>query len=67
MKQYEIFNVNTLNAEKVTSQELDDGEDIEVQLVPFDDLIAMARRGEFPHALMVATLFHVLAHLDRIH
>jgi 8-oxo-dGTP pyrophosphatase MutT (NUDIX family) len=55
-----------LNAEKVTGQRLDDGEDIEVHLVPLDDLIAMVRRGEFPHALLVATLFHVLAHLDRI-
>jgi len=56
-----------LNAEKVTSQSLDDGEDIEVHLVPMDDLIGMVKRGQFPHALMVAALFHVLAHLGRIH
>ncbi len=55
-----------LNAEKVSDQELDDGEDIEIHLMPLDDLIAMARRGEFPHALMVATLFHVLAYLNHI-
>lgn len=55
-----------LNAEKVTGQELDDAEEIEVHLVPLDELIAMAQRGEFPHALMVATLFHVLAYLNRI-
>ncbi len=56
-----------LNAEKTTDQHLDDGEDIEVQLVPLDELLGMVRRGEFPHALMVAALFHVLAYMDRIH
>ena len=55
-----------LNAEKVTGQSLDDGEDIEVHLVPLEELIAMVRRGEFPHALMVAALLHALAHLGRI-
>ena len=56
-----------LNAEKVAGQSLDDGEEIEVHLVPIDDLIDMVRRGDFPHALMVAALFHVLAYMDRIH
>ncbi len=55
-----------LNAEKVTGQSLDDGEDIDVHLVPLDELMAMTRRGEFPHALQVAALFQTLAHLDRI-
>jgi hypothetical protein len=55
-----------LNAEKVTEQSLDDGEDIEVHLIPMEELIAMVQRGEFPHALMVAALFQVLAYLDRI-
>lgn len=61
-----VYYYLALNAEKVTGQSLDDGEDIEVHLVPFDDLIAMARHGEFPHALMVAALFHVLAYMGRI-
>ena len=56
-----------LNAEKVTQQHLDDGEDIEVHLVLLDDLLAMLKRGEFPHALQVAALFQALAYLDRIH
>ena len=61
-----VYYFLALNAEKVAGQSLDDGEDIEVHLMPLDDLIDMVRRGEFPHALMVAALFHVLAHLDRI-
>ena len=55
-----------LNAEKVTGQSLDDGEDIEVQLVPMDQLITMIRNGEFPHALLVAAVFQALTYLERI-
>ena len=61
-----VYYFLALNAEKVTGQTLDDGEDIEVHLMPMDELIEMIRRGGFPHALMVAALFHVLAYLDRI-
>jgi len=55
-----------LNAEKVTEQSLDDGEDIDVDLVPFDELIPMMQRGEFIHALQVAALMQVLVHLGRV-
>ena len=46
-----------LGAEKVSEQNLDDGEDIEVHLVPLERLIEMTKSGEFPHALQVASLF----------
>jgi len=55
-----------LDAEKMTGQSLDDGEDIEVHLVPLDELMAMSKRGEFSHALQVACLFHALIHLERV-
>jgi 8-oxo-dGTP pyrophosphatase MutT (NUDIX family) len=61
-----VYYYLALNAEKVTGQTLDDAEDIEVHLVPLDELLGMVRRGEFPHALMVAALFHALAYLERI-
>ena len=54
-----------LNAEKVTGQSLDDGEDIEVHLIPLKELVEMTKRGDFPHALQVAALFHVLAYLEK--
>jgi ADP-ribose pyrophosphatase len=66
------FQTNTLycflalDAEPVAAQHLDDGEDIEVQLVPLDELVDMVKRGEFPHALQVAALFHALVYLERI-
>jgi 8-oxo-dGTP pyrophosphatase MutT (NUDIX family) len=56
-----------LDAEKVGEQKLDAGEDIEVHLVPLDELVEMAKQGEFRHALMTAVLFFALAYMDRIH
>ena len=61
-----LFFYLALDAEKVDVQKLDEAEDIEVDLVSMDELIAMAKRGEFPHGLQVAGLFHTLAYLDRI-
>ena len=67
------FQTNTLycflamDAELVSQQNLDAGEDIEVDLMPLDELIEMAKRGEFRHALMVAVLFSVLSYMNRIH
>ena len=56
-----------LEAEKVGEQSLDAGEDIEVHLVPFDELVEIAKRGEFQHGLMTAVLFFVMAYMNRIH
>ena len=55
-----------LEAEKVTEQSLDDGEDIEVHLVPLNELVPMIQSGQFIHALQVAALFQVLIHLGRV-
>jgi 8-oxo-dGTP pyrophosphatase MutT (NUDIX family) len=55
-----------LDAQRVTDQSLDGGEDIEVHLMPFDELVEMAKRGNFPHALMTSVLFSVLAYMGRI-
>jgi 8-oxo-dGTP pyrophosphatase MutT (NUDIX family) len=56
-----------LDVEQVQEQNLDPGEDIEVELVPLDELVEMAKHAQFPHALHVAVLFQALAYLDRIH
>lgn len=55
-----------LDAEKVSDQNLDAGEDIEVHLMPLEELIGLAKRGEFLHALMTSVLFTVLSPMDRI-
>jgi len=54
------------NVERVRPPHLDDTEHLEVVRVPFDELIAMAARGELPQALHVASLFFALSHLGRI-
>ena len=56
-----------LDAEKIAEQSLDAGEDIEVCLMPFEELVQTAKRGGFPHALMTAVLFQVLVYLGRVH
>jgi ADP-ribose pyrophosphatase len=61
-----MFCFLALNAEKVTEQSLEDGEDIEVHLVSLDELVPMMQRGEFIHALQVAALMQVLIHLGRV-
>lgn len=55
-----------LDAGKVSGQSLDAGEDIEIHLMPLDELVELAKRGEFPHALMNSVLFSVLAILGRV-
>lgn len=56
-----------LDAEKVSEQNLDGGEDIEVHLMPLDELVQMAKSDQFLHALNVAVLFQALAYMGRIH
>jgi len=56
-----------LDAEKVAGQQLDGAEEIEVHLVPLDQVFPMIQRGEFLHALQVAALFQSLVYLERLH
>jgi 8-oxo-dGTP pyrophosphatase MutT (NUDIX family) len=55
------------DVEKTNLQKLDEAEDIEVRLIPLDELIAMTKRGGFLSGLQVAVLFHALAYMNRIH
>lgn len=54
------------NAEWVGEQHLDESEEIEVVLVPLDELVEMVKQGRIMHALNVAVLFQALAYLGRI-
>ncbi|MBI5352979.1 MAG: NUDIX hydrolase [Chloroflexi bacterium] len=65
MQTNQLFCYLALDAEKIGVQNLDAGEDIEVQLIPLTELTHMARKGEFSHALHVAVLFHALAYLEQ--
>jgi ADP-ribose pyrophosphatase len=55
-----------LDVEKVAEQSLDEAEDLEVDLIPLNELIEMTKHGEFLHGLQVATLFRALLYLDRV-
>ncbi len=54
-----------LDVEKVGEQNLDETEEIEISLVPFDEFIALAKEGGLPQALHVSALFFALAYLER--
>lgn len=54
------------DVELTGEQNLDEAEEIEIQLVPLDELIELARQGKFRHALHVAVLFRALVYLKRI-
>jgi len=54
-----------LDVEKVSQQHLDETEEIEVSLMPFDKFVALAKRGELPQALHISALFFALTYLER--
>ena len=61
-----MYSFLALNAERVTCQNLDHGEDIEVHLVPLAELVPMVKHGDILHALDVAVIFQALAHMNLI-
>ena len=61
-----IYSYLAMDVEKIGEQSTYDAENIEVLLVPLDEVIAMAKRGELIHSLNISTLFFVLEHLHRI-
>ncbi len=56
-----------LNARPVNFTNPDETEFLEVVLMPFDEAIQRAQRGEFYQSLHVTALFYALSHLGRIH
>jgi 8-oxo-dGTP pyrophosphatase MutT (NUDIX family) len=54
-----------LDVEHVGQQHLDETEEIEVSLMPFDEFVALAKRGDLPQALHITALFFVLAFMER--
>jgi ADP-ribose pyrophosphatase len=61
-----IYSFLALDVEKVSDQDLDDTEEIEVLLMPLDEVVAMAKRSELIQSMQVSALFFALAYLDRI-
>lgn len=61
-----IYSFLALDVEKVADQHLDDTEEIEVLLMPLDDVIGMAKRSELLQSMQVSALFFALAYLNRI-
>lgn len=54
-----------LDVEQVGRQNLDETEEIEVILVPFDEFVSLAKTGGLPQALHISALFFAMAYLER--
>jgi 8-oxo-dGTP pyrophosphatase MutT (NUDIX family) len=61
-----LYSFLAMDVEKIAEPHLDEGEDLEVHLVPLDDLIEMTKQSDFLHSLQLATLFRALLHMGRI-
>lgn len=61
-----IYSFLAMNVERVGKQSVQDAEGVEVLLIPLDEFISMAKRGDFIHSLNINTLFFVLGYLNRI-
>jgi ADP-ribose pyrophosphatase len=55
-----------LDVTKVSAQHLDETEEIELKLMPLEEVIRMAKEGELIHTMQVSAIFFALAHLNRI-
>ena len=52
------------DVEKLSHQNLDDTEEIDVYLVPLNEVIGMAKDGKLLQSMQVSALFFALLHLD---
>jgi hypothetical protein len=55
------------DVKRVREPSPDDTEHLEVVLLPLDELVVMARRGEILQALHIGALFFALDRLGRLH
>ena len=61
-----IYSFLAIDVEQIGKQSADDAETIEVSLMPLQEVIAMAKKGDLIPFLNISTLFFVLGYLNRI-
>jgi len=61
-----IYSFLAKDVEKIGEQSAYDAENIEVLLIPLEEVIVMAKRGDLIHSLNLSTIFFVLGYLNRI-
>src|SRR5215216_6444027 len=60
-----IYSFLAIDAESIGKQSDYDAGSVDVTLIPLDEVVAMARRGELINSLNISTIFFALGHLDR--
>lgn len=61
-----VYSFLALDVELIGKQSAYDAEAVDVTLIPLDEVIAMARKGELINSLNISTLFFALGYLNRI-
>ena len=60
----ETWSFLALDVERVSGQDLEETEDIEVELMPWERFVSLAKAGGLPQALHITALFFALAYLE---
>jgi ADP-ribose pyrophosphatase len=60
-----IYSYLALDVERVGEQNLEETEDIEVQLLPWEQVVLLAKSGGLPQALHVCAVFFAQTYLER--
>lgn len=61
-----LYSFLAMDAVKLGEQSTDDSEAVEILLLPLEEIITMAKRGDWVHSLNISTIFLALAYLNRI-
>ena len=61
-----LYSFLAMDAVKIGEQSTDDAEAVEILLLPLEEMIALAKRGDWVHSLNISTIFLALAYLNRI-
>ena len=61
-----LYSFLAMDAVKIGEQSTDDAEAVEILLLPLEEIIALAKRGDWVHSLNISTIFLALAYLNRI-
>jgi ADP-ribose pyrophosphatase len=61
-----IYFFLAIDVERIGEQNIHDAGNIEVSLLPLEEVIAMAKQGTLVHALNISALFFVLGYFHRV-
>jgi hypothetical protein len=61
-----LYSFLAMDVMKIGEQSTEDAEAVEILLLPLEEIIALAKRGDWVHSLNISTIFLALTYLHRI-